>query len=159
MTMSQFIKCLVMDVDGTLTDGQLYMGCNGELLKSFNIKDGYGIKNILPMYNIIPIIITGRQSEILAVRARELNITEIYQGISDKKYVLCNVMSRLNLSSDEVAYIGDDLNDLDCMNICGIRGCPADSHKEIKKAADYVCSLSGGKGCVREFIEYIIGIG
>ena len=156
--MSQTVKCLVMDVDGTLTDGQIYMGCGGELIKSFNIKDGYGIKNILPLYNIIPVIITGRKSEILSLRAQELNISEVYQGITGKKPTLCEVMRRLNLSPDEVAYIGDDLNDLDCMMICGVKGCPADSHMEIKNAADYICSLPGGRGCVREFIEYVINL-
>jgi len=145
-----------MDVDGTLTDGQLYIGCGGELIKAFNIKDGYGIKNILPLHNIIPVIITGRKSEILSIRAQELNVSEVYQGITEKKHILCEVMNRLNILSDEVAYIGDDLNDLTCMAICGVKGCPADSHIEVKKAADYICSLPGGKGCVREFIEYII---
>lgn len=157
--MIKTVKCLVMDVDGTLSDGQVYIGCGGELIKSFNIKDGYGIKNILPQYNIIPVIITGRRSEILSVRAQELEISEVYQDIADKSHTLRTIMNRLNLSSDDVAYIGDDLNDLACMKMCGVRGCPADAHSEVKKAANYICSLPGGRGCVREFIEYIISAG
>ena len=109
------IKMLVMDVDGTLTDGGIYMGNAGEVLKAFRAKDGYGIAQILPQIGIIPVIITGRASSIVQNRARELRITELFQGVGDKLTILHKVADRYHLEMEEIAYIGDDLNDLDCM--------------------------------------------
>lgn len=151
------IKVLIMDCDGTLTDGKIYMSESGELFKAFDIKDGYGIHNILPKYGIIPVIITGRSSKILENRCAELGITQLYQNVSDKIYAANEILAELGYTFSECAYIGDDLNDLEIMKKCGLSGCPADSVKEIRDTADYVCDLNGGNGAVREFIEYIVG--
>ncbi len=102
------VKYLVMDVDGTLTDGKIYMGANGEVMKAFNIKDGCGIKDIAMAHGIIPVIITARESEIVANRCRELGITEVYQGVRDK-------VGKLREITDDFtkeAYIGDDILEL-----------------------------------------------
>lgn len=150
------IKILVMDVDGTLTDGKIYMGSDGELMKAFDIKDGYGIANMLPRMGITPVIITGRQSKILEARCRELKIEELSQGIEDKKSVLEQILKKKGLGFENVAYIGDDLNDLPCMTYAGVTSCPADACDGIKKSVHYVCSRKGGRGAVREFIEFLM---
>lgn len=149
------IRFLVMDVDGTLTDGKIYMSSQGELFKAFDIKDGYTIYT-LDKIGIIPIIITGRVSEIVERRATELKITEIHQGVRDKMSKLQEVLSKYNGNIDEVAYIGDDYNDKECMIECGYSGCPSDSEPDIKPYVDYVCSCNGGKGALREFVKQII---
>lgn len=149
------IRFLVMDVDGTLTDGKIYMSGNGEIFKAFNIKDGYSIYT-LDKVGIIPIIITGRSSDIVAKRAAELKITELYQGVGDKLSQLQQVLTKYNGDLSEVAYIGDDYNDLDCMKSCGFTGCPADAENDIKPHVHYVCQTKAGEGAVREFIKQII---
>ncbi len=149
------IKILVMDVDGTLTDGHIYMGAGGEVMKAFSAKDGYGIANILPKIGVVPAIITGRQSAIVANRAAELHIKEVYQGISDKLPLLRELAAKYGADLDEVAYVGDDLNDWDCLQMCGLSACPADAAQEIVENVDFVCTKSGGHGAVREVIDFI----
>lgn len=150
------IKYLVMDVDGTLTDGKIYMGDDGEVMKSFSIKDGYGIHDILIPAGIIPIIITGRTSKIVENRCSEIGIKQIHQGVSNKIEKLLSITSDLF----NVAYVGDDINDLPCMeqikNAGGLVGCPADAVQKVKNIADFICTKNGGDGAVREFIEWLI---
>lgn len=156
------IRLLVMDVDGTLTDGKVYMSADGELVKAFNIKDGCGIKDILPTVGIVPVVITGRMSKIVENRCRELNVEHCYQGCRDKAAKLREVAELFGLSVDkngiyrEIAYIGDDINDLPCMRLCGLVGCTADAACKVRNIADFVSSHKGGDGAVREFIECII---
>lgn len=149
------IKMLVMDVDGTLTDGCIYIGAEGEVMKAFHVQDGYAIAHLLPEYGITPVIITGRSSKIVEKRAGELKITHLHQGITDKLAKLKEVAAQLGASADEIAYIGDDLNDLDCIRYCGYTGCPADAVPEVVSAVDYVCNSNGGRGAVREFIHLL----
>ena len=149
------IKLLVMDVDGTLTDGKIYMSANGELMKAFNIKDGYAIAR-LREYGIEPVVITGRSSDIVSHRCSELKINELYQGIENKSFKLREVCKNLNLNLSQVAYIGDDLNDWPCMKICGCSACPSDAIKQVKESVNYVCEAKGGDGAVREFIDFLI---
>lgn len=146
------IKLFVMDVDGTLTDGKIYMGENGEVMKAFNVKDGYAIAHMLPEMEIIPVIITGRKSKIVENRAKELGITELYQGVGDKLTQLKMVAEKYNAAPEQIAYIGDDLNDLACIEYCGLTACPADAVEEVKQKVTYVCNKNGGEGAVREFI-------
>lgn len=149
------IKMLVMDVDGTLTDGKIYMSANGELMKAFNIKDGYAIAHMRE-YGVEPCIITGRESEIVRQRCAELKISELYQGVSNKLFKLKEVCCKEGIELSNVAYIGDDVNDLTCIQQCGYTACPADAVKAVKDKVDYVCSEKGGEGAVREFCEYLI---
>ncbi|MCR1959790.1 3-deoxy-D-manno-octulosonate 8-phosphate phosphatase [Thomasclavelia cocleata] len=150
------VKMLVMDVDGTLTDGKIYISDQGEVMKAFNVKDGYGIVN-LKDHGVIPVIITGRKSMILEKRAEELRINELYQGIGNKIIKLKEVANKYGLSFNEIAYIGDDLNDLDCIKYCGLTACPNDAVIEIKKEVNYICKNNAGHGAVREFIDYMFG--
>ena len=160
------IKFLVMDVDGTLTDGKIYMGLTGETLKVFNVKDGCGIKDILPKYGIIPVIITARKSKMLERRCEELGITEYHQGIREKLQKLQDIIENykkkdgIPYTLSECAYIGDDILDLPCMEVIqsmgGIVGCPNDAVDEVKTIADYISSNNAGNGAVREFIHYIV---
>lgn len=149
------IKALVMDVDGTLTDGGIFIGNMGELMKRFHVRDGYGIHDMLPRMGIIPIILTGRESDIVYKRCSELGIKYIVQGSKNKIADLKTILLKVRVSLKETAYIGDDLNDLECMKQTGVIGCPNDAVPEIKKIADYVCNSVGGNGAVREFIEWI----
>lgn len=150
------IKYLVMDVDGTLTDGKIYMGNDGEMLKAFSIKDGCGIHDILIPAGIVPVVITGRTSQILENRCKEIGINELHQGVSNKVEKLLNITTDLS----SVAYIGDDINDLSAMNsiktLGGKIGCPADAVEKIKVLVDFVSNKNGGDGAVREFIEWIV---
>ena len=160
--MSSEIKFLVMDVDGTLTDGKIYMGENGELFKAFDIKDGYGIKEILPKYDIVPVIITARESLMLANRCKELGIVELHQSCRGKLKKLKEVIERYsdscNYSLANVAYVGDDLLDLKCMNFVKAAGglvvCPNNAIKELQVIADYICNKKCGEGAIREFIDW-----
>lgn len=162
----QNIKFLVMDVDGTLTDGKIYMGENGEMMKAFDIKDGCGIKTILPEHHIIPIIITGRTSKIVENRCQELGIFELHQDVKNKEERLKKILLKYakqdaeDYSYKNVAYIGDDLLDFYCMKSLkaygGRIGCPSDAIKEIIDISDFISNRSGGSGAVREFIEWIV---
>ena len=149
-------KYLVMDVDGTLTDGKIYMGNDGEMMKAFDIKDGCGIHDILIPAGITPVIITGRSSKILENRCKELGITNLHQGIRNKIEKLLTITTDLST----VAYIGDDINDLSCMEPIkeagGLVGCPADAVQKVVDLADFVSKRNGGNGAVREFIEWIV---
>ena len=147
------IKLLFMDVDGTLTDGKIYMGENGDVMKAFNVKDGFAIAHMLPEMGIIPVIITGRKSDIVENRARELGISELYQGIGNKLAQLKKVAAKYNAYSEEIAYIGDDLNDLECIEYCGLTACPSDALNEVKQRVTYVCKNAGGEGALREFVS------
>lgn len=159
------IKVLIMDVDGTLTDGKIYMGENGELFKSFDIKDGCGIKNILPDMDVIPVIITARKSKILENRCQELGINYLYQNVTNKYEKLNDILKLLSDRTHQkyelgnCAYIGDDIIDLQCMKPIkqanGVIGCPNDAVSEIKEISDFISSKNGGDGAVREFIEWI----
>lgn len=154
------IKYLVMDVDGTLTDGKIYMGNEGEICKAFHVKDGYGIRDILLPLDIVPVIITGRSSSIVERRCKELKIQEIYQGVKNKQLVLQKLLKQSGYSLKDVAYIGDDINDFACMKAIkqagGLVACPADAVKEVLEIVDFVSSKKGGDGAVREFIELIV---
>ena len=154
--MNQKIKYFIMDVDGTLTDGKIYMSPSGEAMKAFNVKDGYGIHDLLMPAGITPVILTGRSSEILLNRCAELGITQIHQGGSNKIEKIKAIAADLS----QVAYIGDDLNDIGCMKLVkqagGLVGCPAVAVKEVKILAHFVAEHKGGEGAVRDFIDWLL---
>ncbi len=154
------IKLMVMDVDGTLTDGKVYMGADGELMKAFNVKDGHAIycfKN----FGVIPAVITGRKSKIVEMRCKELRIEHIYQGVSNKIEKLEELLSKLSAETGEeynfenVAYAGDDIIDLECMKRCGIAVCPSDAVDEVKAVSHFVSTKKGGDGAIREFYDLL----
>lgn len=149
-----------MDVDGTMTDGSINICESGELYKSFNVKDGYAISQLLPQAGITPIVLTGRSSNIVSVRCKELNINKVLQGIKDKVGVLDSLLYSEKVNYSEVAYIGDDLNDLECMqrikSYGGLIGCPSDASDPVKLISDFVSVSNGGRGAIREFVEWLL---
>jgi 3-deoxy-D-manno-octulosonate 8-phosphate phosphatase (KDO 8-P phosphatase) len=155
-----------MDVDGTLTDGKIYMGQDGELFKAFDIKDGYGVKCLLPEANIIPVVITARNSKIVENRCREMGVTELHQGKMDKFATLLQVlkkysdMDKTEYTLANVAYVGDDLLDLQCMKPIkeagGLVACPNDAVEKVKTIADYISTRNAGNGAVREIVENLL---
>ncbi len=149
------IKLLVMDVDGTLTNSKVYYSSKGEELKEFSIRDGMGIE-LLKNAGIKTAIITSENSQIVTSRASKLKIENIILGSRNKKKDLLDLSEKLSLSLDNIAYIGDDVNDLHAMEISGVAACPVDAVPSVKKKVHYVCKKGGGNGAVREFIEKII---
>ncbi len=150
------IKLFCMDVDGTLTDGKIYMGPSGEIMKAFDIKDGYGIHEILPAHGIVPVIITGRTSDIVKNRAAELGIAELYQGYHEKLPILEGLLQKYHCEYVNAAYVGDDILDLQCMKRCGFRACPVDAVDEVKAVCDYVSPRRAGDAAVRDIIDHLI---
>ena len=144
-----------MDVDGTLTDGTIMVFPDGEELKTFNVRDGLGII-LAHLAGLKTGVITGKTSKSLEIRSERLRMTEIHQGILDKKPVLDDILERNGLTPEEVAYIGDDLGDLEVIKAVGFAAAVADAHDEIKKHSHFICQNPGGKGAVREFIEFIL---
>lgn len=150
------IKLLITDCDGVLTDGGVYYGEDGENLKKFNIRDGMGVERLRKLTGIETAIITGERSPSLVKRAEKLQITELHLFAKDKPAVLNEILMRLQLNKEEVAYIGDDHNDIDVMKMVGFTASPTDALPAIKERVDYVCQNKGGEGCFREFAELII---
>ena len=146
------MRLLVLDVDGTLTDGAIYMGPDGEMCKRFSAKDGLGLK-LLQSAGVEIAILTGRRSRIVENRAAELGIARVVQGISEKPAALRQLAAEAGVSLAETGYMGDDLNDLSAMCLCGVRACPADAAPEVREICQFVSDFPGGQGAVRQFCE------
>ncbi len=146
------IKMLVLDVDGTLTDGKIYMGNDGELFKAFNCHDVIPLKK-LSLLGITTVIMTKRFSNIVSLRAKEMDISEVYQGVTNKCQKLEELSKEKKLSYDEIGYIGDDENDYDAMIKCGFKACPNDAIEKIKKICDYVSPKKCSESAVGEIIN------
>ncbi len=153
--MKHRIKMFIMDVDGTLTDGKIYIGEKGELFKTFNVKDGLGIKLLLDA-SIVPVMITGRQSKILTIRAHELGVKEVYQNVNNKIKVYTYLKEKYSLEDYEIAFVGDDLNDLNLMKIVGLKLTVANAIQELIEISDYTSHLDGGNGAVRDIINKLL---
>jgi len=150
------IRLLVTDCDGVLTDACVYYSDSGEELKRFSMRDGMGVERLMSLCGIPTAIITGEDSHIVRRRAEKLKITELHTGIRDKAACLQDLSKRHGLSFDEIAYIGDDYNDLDALCLAGLPACPADALPAVKAAAFYVTHANGGQGAFRELAELII---
>lgn len=149
------VKLLLCDVDGVLTDGSVILDEKGRELKSFNVKDGHGIK-LLQRMGIEVGFISGRFSEATLRRAEELSISKVYVGVKNKVSILDKILNDLGISLDEVAYIGDDLVDIPIMKRVGFPIAVSDSVDEVKEIAAYITKSRGGKGAVREVAEIIL---
>lgn len=149
------IELIVLDVDGTMTDSRITYSENGDEIKSFNVKDGLAIASWRKLGKQVAII-TGRTSKIVARRAQELHIEYFYQGIHNKKEVLESLLVKLDLTMDNVAAIGDDLNDLSMLKAVNMSFVPRDSSTYVDKMATVILTKKGGDGAVREMIEYLI---
>lgn len=149
------IKLAAFDVDGVLTDGSLTFDEDGHEYKTYNAKDGQGIVNLYKA-GIITAVITARNNGTVFHRAKNLRITEIYQGVSDKLEALKEIMEKYNLSFDEISYMGDDLPDICILKKVKLAACPNDAVDEVKKSANFISSKNGGRGAVRELCDKII---
>lgn len=149
------IKLIVLDVDGTLTDGKIYYDSAGNEMKAFNAKDGMAIAQA-GKNGIDIAIITGRNSNVVERRAKELGIKHIYQGIDSKVEALECILNKLDINLNQVMYIGDDINDIEIMKKVRYKACPKDAVEEIKNISNIISSKAGGDGAVREVIETVL---
>lgn len=149
------IKLLICDVDGVFSDGLIYMGNDGEELKTFHTRDGYGVKSLMNA-GIEIAIITGRRSQIVENRMKALGISLIYQGQDDKVKAYQDICDKLSISPQHTGYIGDDLIDWPVMEQVALKVCVADGHPLLAKRANYVTSIKGGHGAVREVCDLIL---
>lgn len=151
----QKIKLVVFDVDGTLSDCGIYLDCEHNELKKFNCKDGMGI-SLLHKAGISVALLTGRNSPLTARRAQELHIEHVIQGQMDKEAALLNLLHELKLEPENLAAMGDDVNDLPLFNNASVSACPQDAYHYMKSVASIVLTQEGGKGAAREFCDLIL---
>ncbi|HOW56625.1 MAG TPA: HAD-IIIA family hydrolase [Smithellaceae bacterium] len=149
------VKMLIMDVDGVLTDGRIIMDDAGRETKNFDVRDGHGIK-VVQRYGIKVVLLTGRRSEVVKRRARDLDIKQVYQKVFNKKEILAEILRKNKLQAAEVAFIGDDIIDIPVLRAVGFAAAVGDALDVVKKAVDYVTKHGGGRGAVREVCEMIL---
>jgi 3-deoxy-D-manno-octulosonate 8-phosphate phosphatase (KDO 8-P phosphatase) len=149
------VRLLVLDVDGVLTDGRLFYGARGEVLKTFNVKDGHGLKQVAAA-GITVAIISGRKSAAVTRRARELGIRHVTQGANDKLAALTRLAKSLSIALEQCACVGDDTPDAPILRAAGVAIAVADSHGDALAAADLVTTLRGGRGAVREVCDWLM---
>lgn len=151
------IRCLVLDVDGTMTDGKLYFGAHGEAMKAFSVLDGQGLA-LLAKGGVTVAIITGRSSEIVRLRAVELNIKHVVQGTRNKIQAFTELQAKLGLEASQMAMMGDDWPDLPVFGMAGLAAAPCDAHAEVLQRADWVSQRKAGDGAVRELCDYLLQV-
>lgn len=149
------IRLFATDVDGVLTDAGMYYSESGDEMKKFNTRDGMGIK-LLQRAGIITAIVTQERTKLVAWRGEKLTIPEVHQGVMDKLSLVRDMAERHGLSMEQVAYIGDDVNDVATLEAVGFSATPADGMPQAVAVVDYVCEKKGGEGAVREIIEMIL---
>ena len=149
------LKLMIFDVDGIMTDGTLYYSEHGEELKAFNSQDGHGIK-MLKQFGVEVALITGRRSRAVELRAANLDITHLYQGVEDKRGAFATLLEQLGLAAKQSGYMGDDLLDLPLITRCGFAATVAVAPEAVRERAHYVASAGGGHGAVREVCEFIL---
>jgi 3-deoxy-D-manno-octulosonate 8-phosphate phosphatase (KDO 8-P phosphatase) len=143
------------DVDGVLTDAGMYYSESGDEWKKFNTRDGMGIK-LLQKAGLITAIVTQERTRLVARRAEKLAISELHQGVMDKLSVIRDMAERHGISRRQIAYIGDDVNDIEALKAVGFSATPADGLPQVREIVDYVCRQKGGEGAVRELVEMIL---
>jgi 3-deoxy-D-manno-octulosonate 8-phosphate phosphatase (KDO 8-P phosphatase) len=149
------VKLMIFDVDGVFTDGSLFFTADGDAMKSFNSLDGHGVK-MLASIGVRTAIITGRNSPIVAARAKELGITHLYQGVAVKTVALGELLDETGIAATECGYMGDDWPDLAVMRLCGFAAAPANAHPEVIQRVHWVAEARGGHGAVREVCDAIL---
>jgi 3-deoxy-D-manno-octulosonate 8-phosphate phosphatase (KDO 8-P phosphatase) len=149
------IRTVVSDVDGTLTDGGMYYSVEGNAMKRFSAHDGMGV-TLLMDAGIEVVFLSSECTPIISSRAEKLGVKNVYQGIHDKVHTLRQVVQQFGILYSEIAYIGDDVNDIHALQLCGLSVCPADAVPEVRAVAHYVCSKEGGHGAFRELATHIL---
>lgn len=150
------IKLLLTDCDGVLTDTGVYYSADGEFIKRFSIRDGMGVERLRKYAEVETGIVTGENTEIVLKRAEKLKLQEVHLGIQRKDEVFSEIVSRRNLKPEEVAFIGDDSNDIKIIKLAGLTACPSDATKFAKELVDVIVESKGGYGAFRDFAEIII---
>ncbi|MBK8523857.1 MAG: HAD hydrolase family protein [Betaproteobacteria bacterium] len=154
-TLARKVRLMAFDVDGVMTDGAIYYTDEGTELKAFNALDGAGLK-MLEKAGITVAIITGRKAPCVELRARNLGISRLFQGVHDKAACVNTLLAELGLSADEAGYMGDDVMDLAVMGLCGFSAAPANAHDSVLQRAALVTRKHGGHGAVREVCDFIL---
>ncbi|NSL56458.1 KdsC family phosphatase [Uliginosibacterium aquaticum] len=149
------LRLMAFDVDGVLTNGDLYFTPNGDEIKVFSSLDGHGLK-MLQEAGVIVAIITGRKSAMVERRAENLGIRHLYQGVHDKRAVMRELRTSLDLASEHTGYMGDDVVDLPILRACGFSATVADGHEFVREHVDYIATKGGGRGAVREVCDFIL---
>lgn len=149
------VRLILLDVDGVLTDGLIYMGAGGEEGRTFHARDGQGIR-VGQRAGLLFAILSGRESRVVSERAEELYITEVHQGVQDKGECLTEMLERLKLEPEAVCFVGDDLSDLPVLRRVGLAAAPADAIAEVRDVAHYVAERRGGRGAVREVVDLVL---
>jgi|TARA_B110000438_G_scaffold211509_1_gene203575 3-deoxy-D-manno-octulosonate 8-phosphate phosphatase (KDO 8-P phosphatase) len=149
------IKLVLTDVDGVLTDAGMYYTESGEFMKKFNTRDSMGMELLLK-HKIKTVFVTRENSKIVKQRVKKISIVDLYSGIFDKKKILVKILAKYNVKKDEIAYIGDDINDVEIMKVVGFSATPLDGNFEVKKISDYICNTKGGEGAFREISDMIL---
>ena len=149
------VRMLAMDVDGVLTDAGMYYTETGDELKKFNTRDGMGIK-LLQAAGFVTAFVTREKTAIAERRGRKLAVPEVHQGVEDKLTDITKMARKYGLTLEQVAYIGDDVNDLDALRAVGFSAAPADAMPVILDAVHYVCAKKGGEGAVRELADLLL---
>ncbi len=151
----QSVKVLMLDVDGVLTDGKIIYTDRGEEIKSFDVRDGHGLK-LLMRSGLDVVLLTGRESEVVLHRARDLGIERIYQKVINKIEVYETILARENLLDENIGFVGDDLVDLPVLRRAGFSAAVPDAVPEVLEVVDYVTTKKGGEGAVREICELLL---
>ena len=154
-TKAAHIALMGFDVDGVLTDGTLYYSEHGDAIKGFSARDGHGIKMLMDA-GVQVAIITGRESDIVTQRAKNLGVRHVLQGIDDKRAAMKDLLSQLGLGFEQAGYMGDDVVDLPLLRTCGFSATVADGHSLVLDHVDHVSPLKGGRGAVREVCEFLL---
>ncbi len=149
------IRLVLTDVDGVLTDGGMYYTESGESMKKFNTRDSMGMELLLK-HKIKTVFVTRENSKIVKKRVKKISIVDLYSGIFDKKKILTKILVKYAVKKDEVAYIGDDVNDIEIMKLVGFSATPLDGNIVVKKISDYICKTNGGDGAFREISDLIL---
>lgn len=149
------IRLFATDVDGVLTDGGMYYSESGQEMKKFNVWDGMGIK-LLQAAGVLTAIVTALETKLVAKRGSDLKIPEIHQGVPDKLVVLNQLAQKHGLTLQEIAYMGDDINDLPALQSVGFSTTPANGRPEVRRSVHYICKANGGEGAVREVVDLIL---
>ena len=149
------VEALVFDVDGVFTDGTIIPLGDGDFLRSYNAKDGYAVSYAVKE-GVKIFIITGGRGEIMKRRFTYLGVTEFHSSVADKRKVLEDIIDRHGLNPENIVFMGDDIPDIECMEMVGIPVCPNDASSEAVEASRYISEFAGGKGCVRDIVEQVL---
>ncbi len=149
------IRMLLLDVDGVMTGGGIYYSDDGREIKRFNAQDGYGVVRAREQ-GLRIVIVSGRYTPVVDVRAKALNIEDVYQNSSDKVAVMKGLRKQYGLKNEEIGFVGDDLFDMPLLREVGFSAAPKNARREVKRIVDYVTSVDGGAGAVREVIDFIL---